>query len=103
MEQPAQPQPLQPATTAPATTTTTVISGPTTTSNTTLFDEGFENFFNNESLSDRILNIIETEKVICLYLLKICLLGYRGKTTNFYYFGYFEITVRNVFINCIFY
>ena len=71
MEQPGQPQPPQPVTTAPATATTTVILGPTTSSsNTTLFDEGFENFFNNESLSDRILNIIETEKVSPLYLLK---------------------------------
>ena len=81
MEQPGQPQPPQPVTTAPATATTTVILGPAiSSSNTTLFDEGFENFFNNESLSDRILNIIETEKVSPLYLL------------NFFFF--FEILIR---------
>ena len=77
MEQPAaQPQQPQPVTTAPV--TVTVISSTTaasSSSNTTLFDEGFENFFNNESLSDRILNIIETEKVSLSSLVKNCLLG----------------------------
>lgn len=90
MERSAQPQSTQPATTVPATVTTTVTSAPTTisfSSSTLLFDEGFENFFNNESLSDRILNIIETEKVNLLFF-KNCFLDYR---TIFYSVCCFEI------------
>jgi len=40
-------------------------SQPQLESGTASFDEGFENFFNNQTLSDRVLYICETEKVEC--------------------------------------
>ena len=40
---------------------------------TASFDEGFENFFNNETLSDRVLYICETEKVGIIIFL-VCVL-----------------------------
>lgn len=47
-------------------------------SGTASFDEGFENFFNNQTLSDRVLYICETEKVLknfplCLQSINIVL------------------------------